>query len=94
MATSRACFDWLLRRKELDPERIGLSGASFGTFFDTVAAAYEPRLRTVSADKVCHEPGFHSTFEEASPTFKMRIMYMSGYTDEAAFDEFRINPIG
>ena len=35
------------------------------------------------------EPGFHTIFEEASPTFKRRFMYMSGYTDEAAFDRFR-----
>jgi dienelactone hydrolase len=89
MATGRACFDWLARRKEIDPERIGLSGASFGTFFGTIAAAHEPRLRAVAADKVCHEPGFHSIFERASPTFKMRFMYMSGYTDEAKFDRFR-----
>ena len=38
---------------------------------------------------VCHEPGFHTIFEEASPTFKMRFMFMSGFTDEARFDEFR-----
>ncbi|NQV54394.1 MAG: hypothetical protein HQ503_00920, partial [Rhodospirillales bacterium] len=37
---------------------------------------------------VCQEPGCHTIFEEASPTFKMRFMYMAGYTDEAAFDEF------
>jgi len=37
----------------------------------------------------CLEPGFHTIFEEASPTFKRRFMYMSNYTDEAAFDRFR-----
>jgi dienelactone hydrolase len=89
MATGRSCFDWLSRRCEVDAERIGMSGASFGSFFATIAAAYEPRLRAVSVDKVCHEPGFHSIFEEASPTFKLRFMYMSGFVDEAAFDEFR-----
>ena len=36
-----------------------------------------------SVSAVCHEPGFHTIFEEASPTFKMRFMYMSGITDEA-----------
>ena len=89
MATGRACVDWLTRRREIDPERIGINGLSFGTFFATIAAAHEPRIRAVAATSVCHEPGFHSIFEEASPTFKMRFMYMSGYTDEAAFDEFR-----
>jgi len=39
---------------------------------------------------VCHEPGFHTIFEEASPTFKMRFMYMSGITDEDEFDAFRM----
>ena len=27
-------------------------------------------------------------FEQASPTYKMRFMYMSGHTDEDAFDDF------
>ena len=38
---------------------------------------------------ICLEPGGHTIFEEASPTFKKRFMYMSGFTDEAEFDEFR-----
>ena len=89
METGRACVEWLLRRREIDAGRIGMSGTSFGTFFGTIAAAHEPRIRALAQMSVCHEPGFHSIFEEASPTFKMRFMYMSGYTDEEAFDEFR-----
>ena len=89
MATGAAAVDWLTRRSEIDPARIGLSGTSFGSFFGTIAAAHEPRLRAVAVASVCHEPGFHTIFEEASPTFKMRFMYMSGITDEALFDEFR-----
>jgi len=89
IATGTALVDWLTARAEIDPERIGLSGNSFGSFFGTLAAAHEPRIRAVSVSAVCHEPGFHTIFEEASPTFKMRFMYMSGITDEAQFDEFR-----
>jgi len=89
IATGRAAVSWLSARPEIDPDRIGLSGNSFGSFFGTVAAAHEPRIRAVSVSAVCHEPGFHTIFEEASPTFKMRFMYMSGITDEAEFDEFR-----
>jgi dienelactone hydrolase len=89
IATGTALVDWLTARPEIDPARIGLSGNSFGSFFGTLAAAHEPRVRAVSVSAVCHEPGFHTIFEEASPTFKMRFMYMSGITDEAAFDEFR-----
>jgi len=88
-AAGKACCDWLAARAEIDAQKIGISGNSFGSFFSTVAAAYEPRLRAVAVSAVCHEPGFHTIFEEASPTCKMRFMFMSGFTDEAKFDEFR-----
>lgn len=89
IATGTAVVDWLVGRPEVDPARIGLSGNSFGSFFGTIAAAHEPRLQAIAVAAVCHEPGFHTIFEEASPTFKARFMYMSGMTDEAAFDELR-----
>ena len=89
IATGTAVVNWLAARSEVDAARIGLSGNSFGSFFGTIAAANEPRIRAVSVSAVCHEPGFHTIFQEASPTFKMRFMYMSGITDEAEFDEFR-----
>src|SRR6266851_2324273 len=84
-----AVVNWLIARAEIDPDRIGVAGNSFGSFFGTIAAAHEPRIRSVAVSAVCHEPGFHTIFEEASPTFKMRFMYMSGITDEARFDELR-----
>lgn len=89
MAAGRAMVEWLNGRPEIDPGRIGLSGTSFGSFFGTIAAAHEPRIRAVAVASVCHEPGFHTIFEEASPTFKIRFMYMSGISDEREFDEFR-----
>src|SRR5438094_10245199 len=89
VATGGAVVDWLAARAEIHGDRIGLAGNSFGSFFGTIAAAHEPRVRAVAVSAVCHEPGFHTIFEEASPTFKMRFMYMSGITDEVKFDEFR-----
>jgi dipeptidyl aminopeptidase/acylaminoacyl peptidase len=87
--TGKAVADWLAARAEIDPARIGIAGSSFGSFFGTIAAAHEPRLSAVAVAAVCHEPGFHTIFQEASPTFKMRFMYMSGITDEEEFDAFR-----
>jgi dienelactone hydrolase len=81
--------DWLIARPEIDPERIGLNGASFGSFFATVAVAAEPRYKAVAVFATCLEPGCHAIFEEASPTFKKRFMFMSGILDEAEFDAFR-----
>ena len=88
-ATGTACVDWLTARSEVDPGRIAITGNSFGSLFATVAAAAEPRLAAVAVTSTCLEPGCHTIFEEASPTFKMRFMYMSGIVDEAEFDRFR-----
>jgi fermentation-respiration switch protein FrsA (DUF1100 family) len=49
----------------------------------------EPRYKAGSVVGTCYEPGGHTIFEEASPTFKRRFMFMSGITDEAEFDKFR-----
>jgi dipeptidyl aminopeptidase/acylaminoacyl peptidase len=89
VAAGRVLVDWLAARPEIDPERIGVTGTSFGSFFGTILTAHEPRVRACAVMSVCHEPGCHTIFQEASPTFKKRFMYMSGITDEAEFDAFR-----
>ena len=87
-ATGRACVDYLNTRPEIDGARIGISGTSFGSFFTTIAGANEPRIKAIAVNAPCLEPGCHTIFEEASPTFKMRFMFMANYTNEAAFDRF------
>jgi len=88
-AAGKPLVDWLSQRAEIDQDRIGCSGTSFGTFFGTVLTAYEPRIRAFAAMSVCHEPGGETIFQQASPTFKKRFMYMSGIADEHEFDTFR-----
>jgi dienelactone hydrolase len=87
-AAGPAIMEWLLQRSEIDPQCIGITGRSFGSLFSTIAIANEPRYRAASVIAVCLEPGCHTIFEEASPTFKRRFMWMSGYSDESEFDEF------
>ncbi len=89
MATGPALVDWIAARPELDATRIGVAGTSFGSLFGTVLTANEPRIKACAVMSVCHEPGCHTIFQEASPTFKKRFMYMSGITDEDEFDDFR-----
>ena len=87
--TGRACMAWIDTRRDLDPERIGVFGRSFGSYAATVMAnAIADRLRGAVVGLPCFEPGFHKIFEEASPTFKNRFMFMAGYDDEEAFDAF------
>ena len=88
IAAGPAMFDWLVARPEIDDKRIGVSGTSFGSFFGTIVAANEPRVAATAVSATCLEPGCHTIFEEASPTFKKRFMWMSNFTDEAKFDTF------
>ncbi len=83
-----AIMDWLAARPEIDPERIGIVGVSFGSLFATITAGSEPRFRACAVSHTNFEPGCHTIFEEASPTFKQRFMYMAAISDETAFDEF------
>lgn len=85
----RACIAWIDARRDLDRERIGLFGRSFGSYAGTVmAAAIAGRLRGAAVGFPCHEPALHTLLEEASPTFKNRFMFLTGHTDEAVFDAF------
>jgi dienelactone hydrolase len=83
-----AIVEWLLKRPEIDERRIGVTGTSFGSFFGTILSANEPRIAATAVISTCLEPGCHTIFEEASPTFKKRFMWMSNFTDEAKFDSF------
>src|SRR5258708_6301751 len=89
VAAGRAAMDWLASRGEIDSQRVGITGTSFGSLFATICAGSDPRYHAVAVMATCLEPGCRTIFQEASPTFKKRFMYMSGMTDEPAFDQFR-----
>jgi len=84
----RAALAWMRAQPELDPDRIALFAVSFGSFVGTQVASIDERLKGCAVAYVCHEPGFHTLFNMASPTFKLRFMYMAGYEDEDEFDKF------
>src|SRR5262249_24108819 len=84
---------WLLERPEIDGNRIGVIGSSFGSFFSAILMSEEPRYKACAITGTCYEPGGYTIFEEASPTFKKRFMFMSGITDEGEFDTFG-KPLG
>jgi len=87
--TGLACMSWIEGRKDLDAGRVAIFGRSFGSYFGTVMGnALGNRIRGVAVGFPCHEPGCGTIFEEASPTFKNRFMYMAGYENEAEFDTF------
>jgi dienelactone hydrolase len=87
--TGQEVMKWLSARPEIDVDKVAVVGSSFGSFFSAVMMSGEPRFKACAVTGTCYEPGGHAIFEEASPTFKRRFMFMSGITDEREFDEFR-----
>jgi fermentation-respiration switch protein FrsA (DUF1100 family) len=88
-AAGPAMFNWLANRAEIDAGKIAIIGSSFGSLFSTIAASAEPRYVAVAVASTCLEPGCETIFQQASPTFKKRFMYMSGIPNEDEFDKFR-----
>ena len=84
----RLAVDYLVRRPEIDAERLGVMASSMGSYWAPRVVAEEHRFKACAVSGVCMEPGQHAIFNMSSPTFKLNYMYMSGYDDEAAFDEF------
>jgi dienelactone hydrolase len=83
-----AALEVLAGQPEVDPERLGITGVSFGSWWATQIAAHAPWVRATAVWAVVHEPGLHSIFEAVSPTFKARFMAMAGFSHEAEFDAF------
>ncbi|HEY1504649.1 MAG TPA: CocE/NonD family hydrolase [Stellaceae bacterium] len=81
--------DWIAKRPELDVTRIGMTGVSFGSFFTAIMMSGDARFKACAITGTCYEPGGETIFNQASPTFKKRFMFMSGITDEHEFDAFR-----
>ena len=80
--------DYLVKRPEIDADRLGVMGSSMGSYWAPRVVAEEPRFKACAVSGVCLEPGQYAIFNMSSPTFKLNYMYMAGYDDEAAFDEF------
>ncbi|MGH7904993.1 MAG: alpha/beta hydrolase family protein [Candidatus Binataceae bacterium] len=84
----RAALTWLREQPAIDSDRIAISAVSMGSFWSTQIASADEHLRGCAVAYVCHEPGLYTLLNAASPTFKLRFMYMAGYDDEEKFDGF------
>ena len=89
MDAAKVVIDWLEVHPAIDSDKLLVRGSSFGTYWGLQwAAALGNRIKGVAVSGVCHEPGCNTIFNMASPSFKLRYMWMSDYDDEAEFDEF------
>lgn len=81
-----AFIDYLINRKEINPEKIVLFGTSMGSYWGTRAAAHDHRLKAVATALGCYGPK-DVIFNVAQPNFKKNFMYMAGIPDEDEFDQ-------
>ncbi|MED2789307.1 alpha/beta hydrolase [Bacillus thuringiensis] len=81
-----SCYiDFLSKRPEVDSKRIGFFGISMSGYWGMRAAASDNRIKAIATFEGVYGE-FDTIFNRAQPSFKANFMYMSGYTDEVAFE--------
>jgi len=81
----KAAVDFLVKRPEVDADRIGLHGISMGTYWGPLIAIQDPRVKALSTYASCHYNKDH-IFNETSPNFRLRFMWMAGNLSDEEFD--------
>ena len=81
----KAAIDYLVKRPEVDADKIGLYGVSMGSYWGPLIAIQDPRVKALSTHASCQYDKDH-IFNETSPNFRLRFMYMAGNLDDEEFD--------
>lgn len=76
-----AILDFLEQREDVDMDRIGLAGVSFGGYYAPRAAAFEPRVKAVAA--WCGTWSILTDFYEYYPPLHEQLQWLSGSKDDA-----------
>ncbi|MFI7643938.1 alpha/beta hydrolase family protein [Nonomuraea sp. NPDC049400] len=77
----KAVLDFLEQRDDVDPDRFGLAGVSFGGYYAPRAAAFEPRVKAVAA--WCGTWSILTDFYEWYPPLQQQLQWLSGSKDAA-----------
>ena len=81
----RAVMDFLIGRKEIDPEKVGIRGFSMGSRVTPIIVANDHRFKAAAV----HGSAFETrgaAHDEAIPLIKPKVMWMQGIDDEEEFD--------
>lgn len=76
-----AILDQLVERPDVDSDRIGLAGVSFGGYYAPRAAAFEPRVKAVAA--WCGTWSILTDFYEFYPPLQEQLQWLTGSQDDA-----------
>ncbi|QBI53651.1 alpha/beta hydrolase family protein [Streptomonospora litoralis] len=77
----KAILDFLAERGDIDIDRLGLAGVSFGGYYAPRAAAFEPRVKAVAA--WCGTWSILTDFYEYYPPLQEQLQWLSGSKDDA-----------
>lgn len=77
----KAVLDFLETREDVDPDRFGLAGVSFGGYYAPRAAAFEPRVKAVAA--WCGTWSILTDFYEFYPPLQEQLQWLTGSKDDA-----------
>ncbi|GAA4889579.1 alpha/beta hydrolase family protein [Streptomonospora salina] len=77
----KAVLDFLAERDDIDMDRLGLAGVSFGGYYAPRAAAFEPRVKAVAA--WCGTWSILTDFYEYYPPLQEQLQWLSGTKDDA-----------
>ncbi|MFD0772970.1 alpha/beta hydrolase family protein [Streptomonospora algeriensis] len=77
----KAVLDFLAERDDIDMDRLGLAGVSFGGYYAPRAAAFEPRVKAVAA--WCGTWSILTDFYEYYPPLQQQLQWLSGSKDDA-----------
>ncbi|GAB3580877.1 hypothetical protein GCM10027445_51870 [Amycolatopsis endophytica] len=76
-----AVLDFITQRPDVDTDRIGLAGVSFGGYYAPRAAAFEPRVKAVAA--WCGTWSILTDFYEFYPPLQKQLQWLTGSADDA-----------
>jgi dipeptidyl aminopeptidase/acylaminoacyl peptidase len=82
----KAAIDYLVKRPEVDPNKIGITGISMGTYWGPLIAIHDPRVRAIATMHSCQCNKDH-LFNEESPNFRSRFMWMAGNLSDEELDK-------
>lgn len=84
----KAAIDWLINRKEVDAEKIGVYGNSMGTYWAPLIVLEDSRVKAAALAMSCYNPADGELLNEDSPNFRARWMWMSNKSTDEEFDDF------
>lgn len=81
----KAAIDYLVKRPEVDGEKIGVYGISMGTYWGPLIAIHDSRVKALAVAASCQYNKDH-IFNETSYNFRLRFMWMAGNVSDGEFD--------